>query len=275
MIQDLFPHKFYNEFSLKRDAQDNDEVFVFDGNNVLVSGDGENSPLSLPKASSFNQNELTYLFKIDDRAYFLYTGENCPYLDGFSYMTKRVLRSDNPRTVCFAGFTAYQLFQWYKVNKFCGFCGCRTEHSKTERALVCPHCGNTIYPKIAPAVIVAVTDGDNIVVTQYKDRPYRGVALIAGFCEIGETPEQTCAREVAEEVGLKIKNLRYYGSQPWGIDSNLLLGYVAEVDCSRTIVRDENELAQALWKKREELEIADPVISLTKTMIKAFKEHVF
>ena len=208
MIQDLFPHQFYNEFSLKRDAQDNDEVFVFDGNNVLVSGDGENSPLSLPKASSFNQNELTYLFKIDDRAYFLYTGENCPYLDGFSYMTKRVLRSDNPRTVCFAGFTAYQLFQWYRPNKFCGFCGCRTEHSKTERALVCPHCGNTIYPKIAPAVIVAVTDGDNIVVTQYKDRPYRGVALIAGFCEIGETPEQTCAREVAEEVGLKIKKLR-------------------------------------------------------------------
>lgn len=91
MIQDLFPHQFYNEFSLKRDAQDNDEVFVFDGNNVLVSGDGENSPLSLPKASSFNQNELTYLFKIDDRAYFLYTGENCPYLDGFSYMTKKSL----------------------------------------------------------------------------------------------------------------------------------------------------------------------------------------
>ena len=67
MIQDLFPHQFYNEFSLKRDAQDNDEVFVFDGNNVLVSGDGENSPLSLPKASAFNQKELTYLFKIDDK----------------------------------------------------------------------------------------------------------------------------------------------------------------------------------------------------------------
>lgn len=64
MIQDLFPHQFYNEFSLKRDAQDNDEVFVFDGNNVLVSGDGENSPLSLPKASSFNQNELTYLLRL-------------------------------------------------------------------------------------------------------------------------------------------------------------------------------------------------------------------
>lgn len=275
MIQDIFPHHFYNEFSLKREPEAEDEVFVFDGNNVLVSGDGEKTPLSLPKVSSFNSEELTYLFKTDEKAYFLYTGENCPVIDGFAYMSKRVLRSDNPRTVCFAGFTAYQLFMWYSTNRFCGRCGSKTEHSTFERALVCPHCGNTVYPKIAPAVIVAVTDGDSIVVTQYKDRPYRGVALIAGFCEIGETPEQTCAREVMEEVGLRIKNIRYYGSQPWGIDSNLLLGYVAEVDGSRRIVRDENELAQALWMKREELQPADPVISLTKTMIKDFSEHVF
>lgn len=275
MIQDLFPHQFYNEFSLKRDPEDNDEVFVFDGNNVLVSGDGSDSPLSLPKVSAFNRNDLVYLFRIDDKAYFLYKGDNSPCTEGFSYLSKRVLRSDNPRTVCFAGFTAYQLYQWYCTSRFCGRCGSKTEHSTQERALVCPHCGNTVYPKIAPAVIVAVTDGDSIVVTQYRDRPYRGVALIAGFCEIGETPEQTCRREVMEEVGLKIKNLRYYGSQPWGIDSNLLLGYVAEVDGSRQIVRDENELAQALWKKRDELEPADPVISLTKTMIKAFYEHCF
>ncbi len=275
MIQNLFNHRFYNEFSLKRDPEDNDEVFVFDGNNVLVSGDGSDSPLSLPKVSAFNRNDLVYLFRIDDKAYFLYKGDNSPCIEGFSYLSKRVLRSDNPRTVCFAGFTAYQLYQWYCTSRFCGRCGSKTEHSTQERALVCPHCGNTVYPKIAPAVIVAVTDGDSIVVTQYRDRPYRGVALIAGFCEIGETPEQTCRREVMEEVGLKIKNLRYYGSQPWGIDSNLLLGYVAEVDGSRQFVRDENELAQALWKKRDELEPADPVISLTKTMIKAFYEHCF
>lgn len=275
MIQDLFHHRFYNEFSLKREPEDNDEVFVFDGNNVLVSGDGENFPLSLPKVSSFNRDDLVYLFRIDDRAYFLHKGDNSPCIEGFAYMTKRVLRSDNPRTVCFAGFTAYQLYQWYSTSRFCGRCGCKTEHSTQERALACPHCGNTVYPKIAPAVIVAVTDGDSIVVTQYKDRPYRGVALIAGFCEVGETPEQTCRREVMEEVGLKIKNIRYYGSQPWGIDSNLLLGYVAEVDGSRKIVRDENELAQALWKKRDELQPSEPVISLTKTMIKAFSEHLF
>ena len=111
MIQNLFNHRFYNEFSLKRDPEDNDEVFVFDGNNVLVSGDGSDSPLSLPKVSAFNRNDLVYLFRIDDKAYFLYKGDNSPCIEGFSYLSKRVLRSDNPRTVCFAGFTAYQLYQ--------------------------------------------------------------------------------------------------------------------------------------------------------------------
>ena len=80
-----------------------------------------------------------------------------------------------------------------------------------------------------PAVIVAVTNGDKILVTRYKGRPYRGYALIAGFCEIGETGEETVAREVFEEAGVKVKNIRYYTTQPWGIAQDLLLGAPSEV----------------------------------------------
>lgn len=93
--------------------------------------------------------------------------------------------------------------------------------------LRCPKCGNLIYPKIAPAVIVAVTRGDQILMTRYQGRDYKGYALIAGFTEIGETAEDTVRREVMEEVGLQVKDLRYYGSQPWGADANLLLGFLA------------------------------------------------
>lgn len=267
MIQDIAPKVFHNEFSLRRKAKPSDYVFVFDGNNILIRGDGLNSPLSLPKASLFESETLLYLFSIDENAYYLYMGQRECLLDGYEYLTKRVLRSDNPRQVCFAAFTAYQLYQWYTNNRFCGHCANRTVHSESERALTCPHCGNIIYPKIAPAVIVGVTDGDKVVVTRYKGRSYKGIALIAGFCEIGETPEMTAVREVKEEVGLCIKELKYVGSQPWGIDSNLLIGFIAKLDGDSTIVRDQNELSEALWVRRSELETPDSDISLTRTMI--------
>ena len=93
-----------------------------------------------------------------------------------------------------------------------------------QRMLQCPCCANMVFPKIAPAVIVGVTHGDKILMTKYAGREYKRYALIAGFTEIGETAEETVKREVMEEVGLTVKNIRYYKSQPWGFDSNLLLG---------------------------------------------------
>ena len=114
-----------------------------------------------------------------------------------------------PMYQAFAGITATQLHRWKESRRFCGRCGHETEDSKTERAVVCPFCGQTEYPKICPAVIVAITDGDRIILSRYRvsNNPYRGYALIAGFVEIGETFEDTVRREVMEEVGLKVKKI--------------------------------------------------------------------
>ena len=84
-----------------------------------------------------------------------------------------------------------------------------------EKFILCPVCGNTVYPKICPAVIVAIHDGDRLVLTKYKDRPVKHYALVAGFNEIGESIEETVHREVLEETGLRVRNLRFYKSQPW------------------------------------------------------------
>ena len=98
-----------------------------------------------------------------------------------------------------------------------------------------------VFPKIAPAVIVGVTNGRKILMTKYANREYKRYALIAGFTEIGETAEETVAREVKEEVGLSVKNIRYYKSQPWGFDSNLLLGYFCELDDEGDVIRLDEE----------------------------------
>ena len=138
--------------------------------------------------------------------------------------------------------------------------------------LKCPHCGNEIYPKIAPAVIVGVKDGNRLLLTRYAGRAYKRYALVAGFNEIGETPEETVQREVMEEVGLKVRNIRYYKSQPWGVDSDLLLGYFCDLDGSDQIRLDHDELETGEWFEREEIPVEDDGISLTRAMIRAFKE---
>lgn len=175
---------------------------------------------------------------------------------GFEFCKTPVFRTMTPMYQAFAGITATQIHRWKESRQYCGRCGHRTEDSKKERALVCPHCGQTEYPKISPAVIVAITNGDKVVMSRYRvsSNPYRGYALIAGFVEIGETFEDTVRREVMEEVGLKVKNIRYYKSQPWAFSDTEMIGFFAELDGDDdTIVLQEDELSEAGWFTREEI----------------------
>jgi NAD+ diphosphatase len=121
-------------------------------------------------------------------------------------------------------------------------------------------------------VIIAVTDGDRLLLSKYAGRSYTRYALLAGYTEIGETLEQTVKREVMEEVGLRVKNIRYYKSQPWGVDGNVLMGFYCDLDGDDTIHIDENELAMAEFYGRRNLPAQDDGISLTREMIRVFQE---
>ena len=125
--------------------------------------------------------------------------------------------TDGTSAALFAAAAGESLHRWYDSQKFCGRCGARMEKSAVERAMVCPQCKNTVYPKICPAVIAAVHDGDRLLLTRYRGRPFKKYALIAGFNEIGESIEDTVHREVMEEAGLRVKNLRFYRSSAVGV----------------------------------------------------------
>jgi len=137
--------------------------------------------------------------------------------------------------------------------------------------MVCTACGKKVYPRINPAVIIGVTRGDEIIITRYQ-RPGATNALIAGFTEIGETVEETVKREVMEEVGLKVKNIRYVASQPWGTAADILMGFYCEVDGDGAIRMDENELKYAAWTKREDIVLQPTEYSLTNHLMRLFKE---
>ena len=116
-----------------------------------------------------------------------------------------------------------------------------------------------------------MTNGDKILMSKYAGRAYKKYALLAGFTEIGETVEQTVAREVMEEVGLKVKNIRYYKSQPWAFSDTLLMGFYCDLDGDDTIILDQNELALAEWFSREDIPEVTSMESLTNEMIIRFK----
>lgn len=140
----------------------------------------------------------------------------------------------------------------------------------------CPSCEHVVYPKIMPAVIVGVIHEGKLLTSRYAGRAYGGLALIAGFVEIGETGEDTVRREVMEEVGLKVKNITYFATQPWGFESDLLLGYFCEVDGDPTIHVDHRELATAEWMDAEMLQKEElQTITLTATMMDTFRKGLY
>lgn len=271
MIQDIEPKKLYNQYK-NRMPEAGDIVFCFWENQVLLCG--EKDKLQFPEYSQLKKEfDCRYLFSIDEQAYYLSMDEGKISLPGFTYEKMFQVRSYEPKEQVFAASTAYHLYVWYRDNRFCGRCGSVLEHNQNQRMLQCA-CGNLVFPKIAPAVIVGVTNGDKLLMTKYANREYKRYALIAGFTEIGETPEQTVEREVFEEAGIKVKNIRYYKSQPWGFDSNLLLGYFAELDGDSHITMDTEELSTAEWISRENIETEqdDRVnLSLTREMMMVFK----
>ena len=275
MIQDIEPKHLYNEWKPGAVPKKGDCVFQFRGRELLcrITDNG----WSFPKRSQFPDEDgaFTYLFRVDDVNYFWLRREDEIALDGFSYRDINIYRTEKPLDRSYAAATAWHLVTWYRANRFCGCCGEKMEHDFKERMMHCPKCGNMVFPRINPSVIVAVTHGDKLLLTKYANRPgAQRTALIAGFTEIGETFEQTVHREVMEEVGLKVKNLRYYKCQPWGISGNLMMGYWCELDGDETIHLDDFELADGAWVSREELRetYVGNGFALTSEMIQVFAE---
>lgn len=138
-----------------------------------------------------------------------------------------VFRNFEPEYLAFAGITATQINRFRLDRRYCGRCGHPTIPSTTERACICPECGQIEYPKISPAVIIAIVDTgrDKILLTRYAGGSYRHWALVAGFVEVGETFKGAARREIMEEVGLKVSDLVYYKSQPWSFSDSAMIGF--------------------------------------------------
>ena len=275
MIQDIGPRIFNNNFKNQK-AEAHDIFLAYQNDTVLIKEDKDK--LWYPSFADFQTThpqlieKAQFLFTIDKINYFLVEENNLATTSGWIYVNVRRFRSEEKYWRSFAGAVGWQLNRWYTDHKFCGKCGGNLKKSEAERMLYCDTCCGQVYPKISPAVIVGVYSGNRLLLTKYAGREHVRHALIAGFAEIGESLEQTVHREVAEEVGLKVKNLKFYKSQPWPFTDTLLAGFYAELDGDDTITLEENELALGIWVERENIPVEDALqMSLTSEMIAAFK----
>lgn len=269
MIQDIAPHIYENQFSTAAPTS-GDFCLVFGEEGVLCQVAEHH--LVLPRLENLPPHQaLTRLFAVDHRSFFLWEGDIPTPPAGFSYRATKPLRDLVPDETLFALGAGESLWRWYQANRFCGHCGAAIVQGTKERSLVCPACGQVVYPKICPGIIAAVYDGDRLLLTRYQGRDFTRYALVAGFNEIGESIEDTVRREVMEEVGLRVKNLRFYKSQPWVFTDTLLMGFFAELDGSDRITLQEDELSEAVWFSRAELPTDHSAISLTGEMIEYFR----
>lgn len=167
------------------------------------------------------------------------------------------------------------LLNWLKLNQHCGKCGAKMyiKDSKVERAMVCSNCGNTTWPRTSPAVIVAVTKGDRLLLARNKQFPNRRFSVIAGFVEYGETFEECVKREVFEEVGIKVKNIEYFGSQPWPYPNSMMIGFTAEY-LDGDIKVDGKEIVEADWFSKDEIPgMVNKSVSIGSQLIEWFLEN--
>ncbi len=272
LFQDIEPHRFRNEF-IPREPGERDYIFISRKDKVLFVENGGN--LSLPLFYTVYETypeaccDLTYLFSVDETAFFL-SNQDIQEKAQWRYEHLNVFRQIEPSWLAFAGATASHLALWYNTHRFCGACASPMSHKHDERAMLCPSCGVIEYPKIAPVVIVGIIDGDRILLTKYA-AGFNRYALVAGFVEIGETLEEAAAREVMEEVGLRVKNVRYYKSQPWAFSGSLLSGFFVELDGSDAVTIDTKELSEGVWFHRKDIPPGDSTLSLTWTMVEAFR----
>lgn len=273
MINEIYPHRLENHYQANMPILDDDFLIYFKGNTVLLKQNSE-EPELIRKRDLEANNELSesvFLYQLDGFSCFLLLEE--PILRSeFIYKELNIFRTMKHVETAWAILVAFHLYTWYAEHRYCGKCGTKAQHKADERAMQCPDCGALFFPKISPAIIVAITCGDKILLARNSNFPTAWYALVAGYVDVAESLEETVIREVKEEVGLDIKNVRYFMSQPWPLTASMMVGFVAEADAAQEIQIDGLEIAEAAWFTRGNLPNYPPAqLSISGLLIEKFE----
>jgi NAD+ diphosphatase len=186
--------------------------------------------------------------------------------EGMAFQGLRAIYGKVDRALYQMAGRAVQIVEWDRTHRFCGRCGTPTLQKADENAKACPSCGMLFFPRLSPAIIVLIRDGERTLLARSHRFPPGRFSTIAGFVEPGETLEEAVQREAGEEVGVRLKNIRYFGSQPWPFPHSLMIGFTADYDGGEIRIQEE-EIADARWFTVDELPDLPPPMSIARRLI--------
>ncbi len=250
--------------------------FAFMGNKLLVYP--ETAKSKIPCLISLTEIGLTPI-----RTQFLGTLEGspcyCAELDkdiavpeDMAFQGLRELYGSLEDDLFALGGRAFQIMEWDRTHQYCGHCATPTIQLEGDRAKRCPKCDLVNYPRLSPAIIVLISRGEEVLLARATRFPQSMFSVLAGFVEPGESLEETVIREVREEVGIEIKDIRYFGSQPWPYPNSLMIGFTA-IYASGDIKIDPREIAEVAWFKKHNLPKIPPNLSIARKLIDWFVEQ--
>lgn len=252
--------------------QKNEPGYWFIFNKDMLLTEKKNDKVSIPYFTDITLTDIDftgdiYLGRLDSHPCFSASVSEetaCP--EGWSFIGLRQLFNLLPEDMFWLAARACHLSYWDKNTRYCGRCGSKTQPLATEHAKSCPKCGFITYTRISPAIIVAITKGDKLLLAQGKRFTSKFYSILAGFVEPGENLEECVRREVMEEVGIQVKNIRYFGSQPWPFPDSLMLGFTAEY-AGGELVPDPGEIGDAGWFDVDSLPEIPGSISIARKLI--------
>ena len=271
MLHEIHPDFFDNAYLPFASPNEDDAMCIMSSLGFLLKRNLNAYSFPLVKDLDFSSNSKpVFLFRLNQQNFF--AGELNNFIPSdFEYLNINELRNIEQQTISFTALVATQLITWYSSNRFCGKCGHSTLPGKNERNIVCSTCQHTIYPKISPAIIVAITSNDRILLAHNNLFRNNYFSLIAGYADIGESLEETVIREVREEVGITVYNIRYYKSQPWPLSGSMMIGYFAEADENQIIKVDNKEIAKTWCYQGIKCRLHPTNQSIAGEMIELFK----
>lgn len=250
--------------------------FAFAGNRLLVLEDDDRAGLPCladPEALDLYPMRKHYLGELGGRpCYAIELATRAVVPEGMALYGLRGLYGRLTEDHFSIAGRAIQVLDWDRNHQFCGRCGEPTQEHPTERAKLCPRCGLTNYPRLSPAVIVLVRRDDRVLLARAHNFAGAFYSTLAGFVEPGETLEDTVRREIYEEVGIEVDNIRYFGSQPWPFPNSLMIGFTAEW-AGGEIQIDNTEIKDAGWFHRDNMPTLPSKLSIARQLIDSYLEE--